>query len=180
MAYRIDGFFAVRVEVESGTKRSRDWDTPAGGLHHWLVAFKIRSTESTVLQLRVVAEAPKSPSIWPRKAIVRIRRRYTPKRSRSFEPMIWTNGSPLFGMEIGSEGLWRLAFDRMLTNGTISLLGGSSPNGFSSSNRERSLSSQKVISASKGSFRRNSARNFVREPGLRTIKVPAAPTFTTS
>ena len=94
--------------------------------------------------------------------------------------MIRTNGSPLCGMAIGSEGLWRLAFDRMLTNRTTSRLGGSGPNGFSISNRERSLSSQKATSASNGSFRRNFARNFAREPGFRTIRVPAAPTFTTS
>ena len=40
------------------------------GGHPWIDcvhrAFKIRSTESIVFQLRVVAEAPKSLSIWPR------------------------------------------------------------------------------------------------------------------
>ena len=45
---------------------------PGATVSHWLAAFKIRSTESIVLQLRVVAEAPKSSSIRPRKAIVRM------------------------------------------------------------------------------------------------------------
>ena len=40
--------------------------------------FRIRSTESMVLQLRVVAGVPKSLSSWPRQPIVFMWRRYTP------------------------------------------------------------------------------------------------------
>jgi MFS family permease len=58
--------------------------------------------------------------------------------------------------------------------------GGSVPNGLFISSRTRSLPSQKAIAASNGGFRRNSARNFARNPGLRTTSVPAAPTFTAS
>jgi hypothetical protein len=39
---------------------------PGTIVNHWLVAFKYRSTESIVFQLRVVAGAPNSLSIWPR------------------------------------------------------------------------------------------------------------------
>lgn len=71
------------------------------------------------------------------------------------------------------------ALDRILTNRTVSGRGGLPPNGFSVSRRMRSRPSQRAASALNGSFRSNSARNFVRDPGLRTTNVPAAPTLTT-
>jgi hypothetical protein len=52
----------------------------------------------------------------------------------------------------------RPAFDRTLTNRTTSGRDGSAPNGFSISNRIRSLPSQTATSASNGSFRRSSGR----------------------
>ena len=106
-------------------------------------------------------------------------RRYTPNTSRSFDPIIRTNHSPSSGSAIGREGLPRPAFDRTLTNRTTSGRDGSAPKGFSLSKRIRSLPWQNAICASKGSFRRSSARKFARDPGFRTISVPAAPTFTT-
>src|ERR1700730_19190173 len=81
-----------------------------------LRSFKIRSTESIVLQLRVVAGAPKKPSITPRYPIVLMWRRYTPNTSRSLEPMIRTNHFSPGGNAIGREGLPRLDFDQMLTH----------------------------------------------------------------
>ena len=106
-------------------------------------------------------------------------RRYTPNTSRFFDPIIRTNHSPPAGSAIGREPVQRPSFERMLTNRTISGRDGSAPNGLSISNRIRSLPSQNAISASNGSFRRSSARNFARGPGFRTMSVPAAPTFTT-
>jgi len=131
-----------------------------------LAAFKIRSTESIVFQLRVVAGAPKSSSIWPRYPIVFMWRRYTPNTTRFLDPMIRTNHSSPPGNAIGGEALPRPAFDRMLTNRTTSGRDGSAPNGFSISNPIRSLASQNATSASNGSFRRSSARNLLREPGF--------------
>lgn len=85
--------------------------------------FRIRSTESIVFQLRVVAGAPKSLSIWPRSPIVFMWRRYTPNTRRFFEPMIRTSHSPPSGRAIGRETLRRPASDRMLTNRTTSARG---------------------------------------------------------
>src|SRR3954447_16350699 len=66
-------------------------------------SLKIRSTESIVVQLRVVAGAPKSSSIWPRYPIVLMWRRYTPNTRRPLEPMIRTNHSSPAGNAIGRE-----------------------------------------------------------------------------
>src|SRR5579863_10201194 len=82
--------------------------------------FRIRSTESIVLQLRVVAGAPKSLSIWPRYPIVFMWRRYTPYTRRFFEPMMRTSHSPPSGRAIGRKTLRRPASDRMLANWTTS------------------------------------------------------------
>ena len=94
--------------------------------------------------------------------------------------MTRTNHSPSGGNATGREARMLPAFDRMLTNRTTSGRDGSAPNGFSVSRRMRSWPSQSTTSAWNGSFRSNSARNFARDPGLRTTNVPAAPTFTTS
>lgn len=72
------------------------------------------------------------------------------------------------------------ALDRMLTNRTISGRDDSVPNGFSVSRRIRLRPLQSTTSASNGSFRSIAARNSPRDPGFRTINVPAAPTLTTS
>ena len=127
-------------------------------------AFKIRGTESIVFQLRVVVGAPKSSSIWPRHPILRMWRRYSNRR-RCLDPTRTNHSSPP-GNAIGREALPRPAFDRMLTNRTASGRDGSPPNGFSISNRIRSLALQNATSASNGSFRRSSARNLLREPGF--------------
>jgi hypothetical protein len=107
-------------------------------------------------------------------------RRYSPKTNCFFDAMPLTNHSPLGGNLNGTEARPRSAVDRMLTNRTISGREGSAPNGFSISIRIRSRPSQSITSASNGNFRSSSARNFARDPGFRTTKVPAAPTFTTS
>jgi len=54
------------------------------------------------------------------------------------------------------------------------------PNGFSVSRRRRSRPSHSITSAANGSLGSRAARSFVRDCGLRTMKVPAVPTFTTS
>ena len=128
-----------------------------------------------MLQLRVVAGAPKSRSIWPRQPIVFMWRRYTPYTKRFFAPMICTSHSPPSGRAAGRKTLRQTASERMLTKGTTSAPGGSLPNGLSLSSRMRSLPSQQTIVASNGSFPRNSARNFARNPGLRITNVPAGP-----
>ena len=94
-----------------------------------------------------------------------------PYTRRLFEPMIRTSHSPHSGRAIGREIPRCPAPDRMLTNGTTSVRGGSVSNGLSISSRINSLPSQKTMVASKGSFRRNSSRNFARNPGLRMTSV---------
>src|SRR6516164_4375411 len=56
------------------------------------------------------------------------------------------------------------AFDKMLTNRTMSGRGGSVPKGLSFARRRRSRPSQNTTSASNGSFRNNAARNFSLDP----------------
>jgi hypothetical protein len=132
-------------------------DRPSFLLFACSESFKIRSTESIVLQLRVVAGAPKKPSISPRYPIVLMWRRNTPNTSRFLEPMIRTNHFSPGGNAIGREALPRRAFDKILTKGTTSWSNGSAPKGFSISNRIRSRASQNETAASNGSFRRSSA-----------------------
>lgn len=107
-------------------------------------------------------------------------RRYTPKISRFFDPIMRTNHSLPLGTVIGKEMFRRPAFARTLTNRTISGRDGSAANGLSLSNRRRSRPSQTTTCDPSGSLRRNSARNLIRDPGFRTTSVPAAPTFVTS
>src|SRR5262249_25575544 len=94
--------------------------------------------------------------------------------------MIRTNHLPDGGRVNGRETGRRLGFDRMLTNRTTSGLDGFVPNGCSFSRRMKSRPLQTRIFVSNGNLLSNSAQNFVRDPGFRTTKVPAAPTFTTS
>ena len=147
------------------------------GGRRWL--FKNRTMAIIVFQFRVVAGTPNTLSIWPRSSIVFMWRRYTPKTNRLFDTITRTNHSSRGGSVRGMEARQWPAFDRMLTNRTISGRDGSVPNGFSISRRIRWRPSQSTTSASNGSFRRSSARNFPRGPGFRTTNVPAAPTFTT-
>src|SRR5512135_2977896 len=105
-------------------------------------------------------------------------RRYTPNTNRFLDPMLRTNQSPSGGRVVGIEA--RPPFDRILTNRTRSGRDGSLRNGFPVSSWSRSRPSQNMTSASNGSFLSNTARNRARDPGLRTTKVPAAPTLTTS
>ncbi len=92
--------------------------------------FRTLSTDSIVLQLRVVAGTPNTLSIWPRQPIVFMCRRYTPYTKRFFAPMICTSHSPASGRATGRETRRRDASERMLTNGTTSPPGGSVPKGF--------------------------------------------------
>lgn len=133
-----------------------------------------------VFQFRVVAGTPYSLSIWPRYPIVFMWRRYIPNTNWPCEAITRTNHPASEGNATGSEARTPPTFDRMLTNRTTSEGHGSGPNGFSISNRMRSRPSHRTTSALNGSLSSNAARNFARDPGLRTTKVPAAPTFTTS
>src|ERR1700731_1078777 len=67
-------------------------------------------------------------------------RRYSPKTNRSFDAITRTNHFPRGGSVNGMEGRPRSAFDKMLTNRTIS--GRDAPNGFSISRRIRSRPAQ--------------------------------------
>jgi hypothetical protein len=107
-------------------------------------------------------------------------RRYIPKTNCLFEAITRTNHSPSGGNVTGKVARRPPALDRMLTNRTKSGRDGSVPNGFSVSRRIRLRPSQNTTSASNGSFRSNSARNSPRDPGFRTMNVPAAPTLMTS
>ncbi len=90
-------------------------------------------------------------------------------------PMIRTNQSPPSGTATGRVTLSRPVLDSTLTNRTASGRDGSSPKGFSVSNRIRSLPLQNAISALNGSFRRSSAMNFARDPGFRTTSPGVRP-----
>jgi hypothetical protein len=107
-------------------------------------------------------------------------RRYSPRMNRPFAAMSRTSHSPCDGNSVGMGGGTRAGFGRTLTKRTTSARGGSHPNGVSVIRRIRSRAWQRTTSESNGSLRRNSARSRVSCPGFQTMKVPAAPTFTTS
>jgi len=92
---------APHPQVDSlGSKRLSAATTPSAA--H---ARKIRSTESIMFQLRVVAGAPKSRSSWPRQPIVFMWRRYSPNTSRLLDPITRTYHSSPSGIVIGGDAV---------------------------------------------------------------------------
>jgi hypothetical protein len=107
-------------------------------------------------------------------------RRYIPNTNWPSDAITRTNHSPSAGKLTGSDARTPPLFERILTKRTTSGDDDSVPKGFSVSSRIRSRPSHSTTFASNGSLRSNALRNFVRDPGLRTTNVPAAPTFMTS
>src|SRR5215467_3170974 len=107
-------------------------------------------------------------------------RRYIPNTNWPSDAITRTNHSPCEGNETGSDARTPPALGRMLRKRTTSAGQGSVPNGSFICKRIRSRPSHRTTFASNGSLRSNAARNFARDRGLRTTKVPAAPTLTTS
>ncbi len=170
----------VSVLVSRVKTGLRDYVVRGESVAFFPPSFKSRRTARIVFQLRVVAGTPNSLSIWPRSLIVFMCRRYIPNTNCLFEATTRTNHFPSGGNATGRVARRPPALDKMLTNRTISGCGVWVPNAFSVSRRIRSRPSQSTTSALNGSLRSNSARNSPRDPGFRTINVPAAPTLTTS
>src|SRR4030095_13655893 len=92
--------------------------------------------------------------------MVLIWRRYTPKTNWFLDAITRTNHSPSGGNVTGKVGRRPPAFDRMLTNRTVSGRAGSAPNGLSVSKRIRSRPSQSTTSPLNGNLRSRAARDF--------------------